>query len=352
MSSRSNNSDSDVEDFADLANSSCDEDETMSQMTNDHGTFQQDSFRNASNIPHSSQQNYSSQQNRQSSPNEINTKRDYLVKLQDLKARGVRLTGNYTMESNVDDLILEYDRHIKTKQKNNSLKFAKDGLSFAVMGMEMLAKVDPFSVGIDLEGFSDNTNPDNYEEILEELIEKYSSSTTSSPEMRLMWALGSSAALIHASNKMYKHNRKKTSKIETRNKARRLSSSSSISSGSIEMRKPDFSDFKIPPTVKFESKLPVSKEDRKEPDSGPDSDDESDEEEIITTRKNPNRVILSSSGESSDSGSSSDDEDEGDNINLKNLTRTSVGEPTRGRGRPRGSARGRGRGRGKNIINI
>jgi hypothetical protein len=169
----------------------------------------------------------SSVPSRGASPQEISQKRDYLIKLHGLKSRGVELTGNYDMESSLDELAMEYERHIRSAKVKNSMAFSKRALLLAVQGIEMLANVDPLGLGVDLDGWSDTVNPDEYEDILQELVEKYSGDSNTPPELRLIFALTTSAAAVGVSNKMYGKKKK--------NVSRKLSS---LSAGSI--REPDF----------------------------------------------------------------------------------------------------------------
>ena len=168
---------SDIGDFSNLANTEGDDTHSVSservQSQSQQQSYQQ---------PYQDNSRQSNAYQRESSPAEINRKRDYLVKLHDLKAKGIHLTGSYNMDTPVDDLMLECDRHVKTQQKNNSLAFSKNALMLGVQGLEMMSMIDPFGLSINLNGWTNSVNPDQYEDILEELIEKYSGPATSSPE--------------------------------------------------------------------------------------------------------------------------------------------------------------------------
>jgi hypothetical protein len=160
--------------------------------------------------------------------NSDNLKRDYLIKLRDLQSRGIKLTGIYDMDSDMNDIIMEYERHKKSAMRRNSLVFSKNILMFSIQGLEMMSNMDPFGLGIDLDGWSDSVNPDQFEDILEEIIEKYSGDSNTPPEIRLVFALVASASGVHLSNKLFGRKKKKQS--------RKISS---LSSGSV--KKPDVS---------------------------------------------------------------------------------------------------------------
>jgi hypothetical protein len=340
ISSGSLSSNSDMGDFANLANNDAMEDDNRSVQ----------SFHNENNFQQSNQHQSSSRE-RESSPQELNVKRDYLVKLHDLKAKGYKLTGSYSMDTDVNDLILEYERHTKTMKKNNSLAFSKKALMLSVQGMEMLSSTDPFGLKIDLEGWSDNVNPDEFTDILEELIEKYSGDSNTPPEMRLVFGLATSAIAVHVGNTMFGKKKQKRNKM-----SRRLSSHSSIGSINESVREPDFSNVmnmlnaKKPnvnvPNVKLNVNVPKS-------------DSDSDSEIILPQEIESERIIYSdSSSDESSSGPSSDENNE--EITIKEVEKIAVGAKKRGRPAGRGSIKtrptGRGRGRGrptnKNVITI
>jgi hypothetical protein len=136
---------------------------------------------------------------------ELKEKFKYLRKLEALEKKGATLTQKYTMESNLDEMIGEYEMIVSEKKKSNSMKFQGKMLMAAITGIEFLnSKFDPFD--IKLEGWSEqlNENIDDYDDIFSELHEKYKSKATMAPELRLLFQLGGSAAMIHMTNTMFK----------------------------------------------------------------------------------------------------------------------------------------------------
>ena len=342
---------SDIEDFAQLANKNNDDVSIISD-----GDESVDEQRRSTHRA-SFETTRTSSKTRQSSPEEINTKRDYLVKLHDLKARGVSLTGSYNMDTDANDLILEYTRHAKSLKKKNSLAFSKRALLLAVQGMEMMSNVNPLGIHVDLDGWSDAVNPDEYDDILEELIEKYSGDSTTPPELRLVFALATSAISIHVSNSMFGSKAKKGNFKPVMRKRGASTSSSDSDESNTDVKEPDFTNVMKMLNSKPKVKAPkAAKVTIASPPETADEEDSSDEEIILPNKIN-NKVVYSSSDEDSDSGeSSSDDDDDKDQITMDTMKATSIGTPAPvkpRRGRPPGT-RGRGRGRPtqKNVMTI
>ena len=136
---------------------------------------------------------------------ELREKFKYLRKLEALEKKGATLTQRYSMESNLDEMIGEYEMIIAEKEKSNSMKFQGKMLMAAITGLEFLNnKFDPFDIKLDGWAEQVNENLDDYDEIFAELHEKYKSKATMAPELRLLFQLGGSAAMLHMTNTMFK----------------------------------------------------------------------------------------------------------------------------------------------------
>lgn len=124
-----------------------------------------------------------------------NEKFELLLKLERLKQRkDVTISRNFTMSSDLEDIKQEYEKLVYMKRVDNWTKQCKRGLIFCVNGIEMLNnKYDPFEV--DLDGWSDEVyaDQDEYDDIFEELYDKYKEKGTMAPELKLLFALGGSA---------------------------------------------------------------------------------------------------------------------------------------------------------------
>jgi len=135
----------------------------------------------------------------------LREKLGYLRKLEALEKKGIALTKKYTMESPLAEMKGEYEMIKADKEKKNSVKFQQKILLACVSGLEFLNnKFDPFDIKLD--GWSEavNENVDEYDEVFGELHEKYGGKTKMAPELKLLFMLGGSAAMLHMTNTMFK----------------------------------------------------------------------------------------------------------------------------------------------------
>ncbi len=140
------------------------------------------------------------------SPQEIkNEKIDLLYKFKKLEGQGIRTTMNYNMNSHLEDMRNEYIKLKKQREVDNSVKFQRKMLMACVTGLEFMNnRFDPFSVKLDGWSESVNENLNDYDEIFEELGEKYGGAGEMAPEIRLLFTLAGSAFMFHLSNTMFK----------------------------------------------------------------------------------------------------------------------------------------------------
>lgn len=132
-------------------------------------------------------------------------KNDLLAKLTALERRGVTLSRTYDMSSSLEDIRGEYGRIKATRELENSVKFQRKMLMASVTAIEFLNnRFDPFDV--ELEGWSESVheNVDEYDEVFEELYEKYKGRGQIAPEIKLMMMLGGSAFMFHLTKTMFK----------------------------------------------------------------------------------------------------------------------------------------------------
>jgi len=136
---------------------------------------------------------------------EMKEKFKFLRKLEDLEKKGVSLSKKYNMDSDLKEMIGEYETIIAEKEKSNSVKFQGKMLMACVTGLEFLNnKFDPFDIKLDGWGEQLNENIEEYDEIFAELHEKYKSKAKMSPELKLLFQLGGSAIMVHMSNTLFK----------------------------------------------------------------------------------------------------------------------------------------------------
>lgn len=136
---------------------------------------------------------------------ELREKFKYVRKLDDLEKKGVSLSKRYTMDSDLDEMIGEYETIIAEKEKSNAIKFQGKMMMACITGLEFLnSKFDPFDIKLDGWGEQINENIDDYDDIFAELHEKYKSKAKMSPELKLLFQLGGSAMMVHMSNTLFK----------------------------------------------------------------------------------------------------------------------------------------------------
>jgi hypothetical protein len=134
-----------------------------------------------------------------------NEKIDLIYKFKKLEGQGIRTTMNYNMNSHLEDMRNEYLKLKKQREVDNSVKFQRKVMMAAITGIEYLnGKFDPFDVKLDGWSESINENIYDYDEVFEELSEKYGGQSEMAPELKLMMMLGGSAFMFHLSNTMFK----------------------------------------------------------------------------------------------------------------------------------------------------
>ena len=138
--------------------------------------------------------------------NEINEKREIIYQLERLESKGFKLPFKFNMNSDLEEMRSEYNRIIREKELDGSVRFQQKMLMAFVSGSEyMNTRYDPFSIKLD--GWSEqvNENINDYDDIFEELHYKYKSSGKKmAPELRLFMSLSGSAFMFHLTSIMFK----------------------------------------------------------------------------------------------------------------------------------------------------
>ena len=135
----------------------------------------------------------------------MNMKRKLLYQFDRLEKRGVKLPQKFSLSSSLDEMQMELDRINNDKKADASIKFQRKALVACVTGVEFLnTKFDPINARLD--GWSESVNDgiDEYDDIFEELHEKYKGDSKTAPEMRLLMSLAGSAFMFHLTNTMFK----------------------------------------------------------------------------------------------------------------------------------------------------
>ena len=131
-------------------------------------------------------------------------KNSYLTRLQRLSSRGMG-GQRMTMTNSLEEIKAEYGRVVDTRNLDASLKFQRNALMTFATGVEFMNnRLNPFDVN--LEGWSESVheNVEDYDEIFEELYDKYKDAGKMPPEVRLVMTLGVSAAMFHVTNTYFK----------------------------------------------------------------------------------------------------------------------------------------------------
>ena len=134
-----------------------------------------------------------------------NEKIDLIYKFKKLEGQGIRTTMNYNMNSQLEDMRNEYFKLKKQREVENSIKFQRKVMMAAITGLEFVNnKFDPFDIKLDGWSESVNENIYDYDEVFEELAEKYGGQSEVAPEIKLLMMLGGSAFMFHLTNTMFK----------------------------------------------------------------------------------------------------------------------------------------------------
>ncbi len=137
---------------------------------------------------------------------EMNEKKEILYQMDRLEAKGFRLPRKFSMQSSLEEMRSEYHRILREKEVDASVRFQRKMLMAFVTGIEFLnTRFDPFDVKLD--GWSEHVheNVNDYDDIFEELHEKYKATGKKmAPELRLLMSLSGSAFMFHLTNSMFK----------------------------------------------------------------------------------------------------------------------------------------------------
>jgi hypothetical protein len=138
--------------------------------------------------------------------NEINEKKEIIYQLDRLESKGFKVPFKFNMNSDFDEMKSEYNRIIREKELDGSVRFQQKMLMAFISGTEyMNSRYDPFTIKLD--GWSEqvNENINDYDDIFEELHCKYKSTGKKmAPELRLFISLSGSAFMFHLTSRMFK----------------------------------------------------------------------------------------------------------------------------------------------------
>ena len=132
-------------------------------------------------------------------------KHELLFKLKRLESRGIPLSKDFNSSSSLEDMQDEYSRLKKQRDLENSIKFQRKTMMAFASGVEFLnSKFDPFDIKLDGWSESLHENLMDYDDVFEELHEKYKSKAKIAPELKLLMMMGGSACMFHMTNSIFK----------------------------------------------------------------------------------------------------------------------------------------------------
>jgi len=122
----------------------------------------------------------------------------YLSQLNRLEKKGNVLSRRFSSEHSLNEIKAEVFRIRKEKELEDGINYCKQGLMFFVTTIEMAnERFDPF--GAKLSGWSNSVmaTQDSYDDVFEELYEKYSTKLQVAPEIKLISMIAGSAFMFH-----------------------------------------------------------------------------------------------------------------------------------------------------------
>lgn len=130
----------------------------------------------------------------------LREKRKLLFKLKRYEKKGYKLSSKFSIHTPLEEIQCEYETIRKESNLENSLKVSKNILISVCSVLEFLNnKFDPLDVVLD--GWSEEINEDvengDYDEVLEDLYDKYADTVEMGPEIKLLMMIGGSAVKFH-----------------------------------------------------------------------------------------------------------------------------------------------------------
>ena len=143
--------------------------------------------------------------NRMSPEEERKQKMELINKLNRLQTKGYNLTKKFTMDNTLEEVQTEYDRLLDAKNLEASLRFQRQCLMGVVTGAEFLnGKFNPFDWELDGWSESVHENIEDFDEVFEELYDKYKNRGSMPPEAKLLMSLVGSGFMFHMSNSFFR----------------------------------------------------------------------------------------------------------------------------------------------------
>ena len=142
---------------------------------------------------------------RLSAEEERKEKADMINKLNRLESKGFQISRRFTMDNTLEEIKTEYDRLMDARNLEGSIKFQRQMMMGVVTGLELMNnKFNPFDWQLDGWSESVHENVDDYDEVFEELYDKYKGKGNMPPEARLLFMMVGSGFMFHMSNSFFR----------------------------------------------------------------------------------------------------------------------------------------------------
>ena len=132
-------------------------------------------------------------------------KAEFIRLLDRLEQKGIHAHKKFTMSSDYSEVKAEFERLTRQRECDQSVKFQRKMLVAAITAIEFLNnKFDPLD--LKLTGWSESIHENiiDYDDVFEELHEKYKGKGEMAPELKLMLMVGGSGFMFHLTNTMFK----------------------------------------------------------------------------------------------------------------------------------------------------
>jgi len=132
-------------------------------------------------------------------------KADLINKLSRLEGKGFTISKRFTMDNSLEEIKMEFERLMDARNLEGSIKFQRQMMMGLVTGMELMNnKFNPFDWQLDGWSESVHENVDDYDEVFEELYDKYKGKGNMPPEARLLFMMVGSGFMFHMSNSFFR----------------------------------------------------------------------------------------------------------------------------------------------------
>jgi hypothetical protein len=142
---------------------------------------------------------------RLSAEEERKQKIDLINKLGRLETKGYAISKRFTMDNSLDEIKAEFERLMDSRNLETSIKFQRQMMMGVVTGLEMMnTKFNPFDWQLDGWSESVHENLEDFDEVFEELYDKYKGRGNMPPEARMLFMLVGSGFMFHMSNNFFR----------------------------------------------------------------------------------------------------------------------------------------------------